>query len=110
MAKKQVSFQSVMKMKEDVFFQFVADNGHAEQIKPILRRKTEQKVYPKVLKPSKKIPEKMTYQADKTQKPKITVKPITFFEVKSAYCEEVLKLEKKQPEKKETFRERWINM
>ena len=124
---KKVSFQTVMAMKEDEFFDFVVANGHAEQLKKIGSRKTEQKVYPKVLKPrrpltaaerkdAKKVaayeanPNKLTYQADKTQKPTIKVKEITFFELKSAYCEEVLKLEKKQPEKKETFRDRMKNL
>lgn len=112
MAEKKLAtktFEEVMKMKEEPFFAYVAANSHSEAIKPILRRKTEQKSYPRVLKPSKKNPDKMTYQADKTKQPKITRRPITFFEVKAAYCFEILKMEKLPEKEKDTFRTRHMN-
>lgn len=108
--KAPITFKALMAMKEEPFFDFVLANGYAEQVKAIASRQTEQKVYPRILKPSKKNPEKLTYQADKTQKPSIKVKPITFLEVKSAFAEEVLGLEKKAPTKKETFRDRIKNL
>ena len=127
MAKKQISILSVMKMSENDFFDFVAANGHAEQVKQIAARKTEQKKYPKVLKERKPLskkdskdekkvaaynenPTKKTWQSDKSKTPKIIIKPITFYEVKAAYCEEVLKLAKKEDEKKETWRDRLANL
>ena len=106
--KAPITFKALMAMKEDAFLAFVQANGYTEQVKAIASRQTEQKVYPRILKPSKKNPEKLTYQADKTQKPTIKVKPITFFEVKSAFADEVLGLEKAPAAKKETFRDRLL--
>lgn len=103
------TFEEIMDMKENAFFDYVSKNGHSETIKPILRRKTPQKQFPRVLKPSKKNPNKMTYQADKTQEPVIVKRPITFFETKAAYCFEILKIEKKPQEPKNTFRTRHLN-
>lgn len=111
------TFNAIMAMNEDAFHDFVIANGHAEQIKKIAVRYTEQKVYPKVLKPmkfDKKHPErynpdKLTYQADRSKKPTVVVKPITFFEIKSCYCEEVLLLAKVEKEPKETIRNRMMN-
>ena len=115
--KKLPTFNAIMAMDEEAFHSFVDAHGHAENIKLIAVRYTEQKVYPKVLKPMKYDskhperynPDKLTYQADKTKTPTIVQKPITFFEIKSAYCEEVLGLQKVVKEKKETFRDRIKN-
>ena len=106
MAAAKMTFDKLMKMKEDEFIAYVAKAGKMAELDEIAGRTTKQKKYPKVLKESKKIPGKMTYQADKTATPKIVSKPITFFEVKTAFAKEVLKLEKKVKEDKLTFRDR----
>ena len=125
--KPAISFEALMNLLEDDFIDFCERNGYMAELNEIASRDTEQKVYPKVLKPMKKPTPaqvkknpacleaykkgmeegKMTWQADKTQKPRIVLKPITFFEVKAAFATEVLKLEKKAPvEVKDTFRGR----
>lgn len=106
----KITFEKLMNMKEDEFFSFVVKQGKAAEFEEILSRTTKQKKYPKVLKPSKKIEGKMTYQADKTQKPQIVSKPITFFEAKAAFAKEVLKLEKKTKQDKPTFRDRFATI
>lgn len=125
MAKKvSITYKQLMNMKEDEFFSFVEAGGYAAVVADIVLRKTPQKVYPKVLKPMKKptpaqvkknpklaeaySPDKLTLQADKTATPKVVMKPITFFEVKCAFAEEVLKLAKTEPKKKETFRDKLV--
>lgn len=102
----KMTFDKLMNMKEDEFITYVSKAGKMAELNEIAARTTKQKQYPKVLKPSRKVEGKMTYQADKTQKPKIVEKPITFFEVKTAFAKEVLKLEKKVKEDKPTFRDR----
>ena len=119
--KPAISFEALMNLKENEFIDFCEKNGYMAELDEIAGRSTEQKVYPKILKPMKKPSpaqlkknpkladtydaNKMTPQADKTQKPSIVLKPITFFEVKTAFAKEVLKLEPK-PTTKETFRDR----
>jgi hypothetical protein len=100
------TFEQVMKMDEEAFLALVTEVNAFDKYVKLCGKSTKQKKYPKVLKPSKKIPGKMTYQADKTQQPVIVTKPITFFEVKTAFAKEVLKLEPKGKIAKETFRDR----
>ena len=123
MAKKvNITYKQLMNMKEDDFLSFVEAGGYAAVVADICARKTAQKVYPKVLKPMKKPtpaqikknpklaeaynPNKLTPQADKTATPVVKMKPITFFEVKTAFAEEVLKLPKTEPKKTDTFRDK----
>lgn len=106
MAAAKMTFEKLMKMKEDEFISYVEKAGKMAELNEIAGRTTKQKKYPKVRKESKTIPGKFTYQADKTASPKIVSKPITFFEVKTAFAKEVLKLEKKVKQDKPTFRDR----
>lgn len=104
-AKQQMTFKAIMDMKEEAFFDFCEKRGIMAEVNEIAGRYTEQKVYPKMRRWNEE-KEKYTYVADKSKAPKIKSKPITFFEVKAAVCNEVLKIEKKKPAKKTTFRER----
>lgn len=109
MAKKvNMTYKQLMAMKQDDFFAFVDAGGYASVVAEIAARKTAQNVYPKVKKESKKHPGKMTYQADKTATPVVKMKPITFFEVKTAFADEVLKLPRTEKKQKETFRDKLI--
>ena len=113
-AKKTYTFEEIMDMKEAPFIALVKELGKMADLDEIAGRTTPQKVYPRVLKPmkyDKKHPEnydpnKMTYQADKTKKPTIKQKPITFFEVKTCFAKEVLGLTVKVKKSNPTFRDR----
>lgn len=100
------TFEQVMKMDEDAFLALVTEVNAFDKYVKLCGKSTKQKKYPKVLKPSKKIPGKMTYQADKTQQPVIVTKPITFFEVKTLFAKQVLGLKKKDAPNKDSFRKR----
>jgi len=110
------TFEQIMDMKEPAFVAMVAKEKKQAEYNEICGRTTTQKKYPKVQKPMKKTAKnvkdgtydanKLTWQADKTKKPTIVHKPITFFEVKTAFAKEVLKLEPKGKVAKETFRDR----
>jgi len=105
MATKKITYAEIMKMKEADFLAFVEAKGHKEQVKEIASLESEQKVYPRV-KVWNEEKGKYTYKADKTQTPKIVIRPITFFELKTTYAEKVLKLEKAAPKNKDNFRSR----
>lgn len=111
------TFEQIMDMKEDAFTKVVVSLKKQAEYNEICGRTTAQKKYPKVLAPMKSTkknredgsynPNKMTWQADKSKKPTIVHKPITFFEVKAAFASEVLGLKKKEDApKKPSFRER----
>lgn len=111
------SFEYVMGLKEKDFEALVIKEKKVAEWNEICGRTTTHKSYPKVLKPMKPTkknrdngtynPEKMTWQADKSKKPTIQHKEITFFEAKTAFAIEVLKIAKKPAAaKKETFRDR----
>ena len=116
MAAVKMNYEKLMDMKEDEFITFVQKAGKMAELNEIASRTTKQKKYPKVQKPMRKTAKnvqdgtydetKITWQADKSKKPQIVEKPITFFEVKTAFAKEVLKLEKKVKADKITFRDR----
>ncbi len=117
MAAAKITRKALMAMKEDKLIEFATKNGYMAELSAIADRTVEHKKYPKVQKPMKQTKKnredgtydasKMTWQADKTKKPIIEYKPITFFEVKAAFADEVLKLPKVPEKKKEpTFRDR----
>ena len=111
MAKKvNITYKQLMAMKEADFLAFVENGGYASVVADIATRKTPQKVYPRVKKESAKKPGKFTYQADKTATPVVKMKPITFFEVKTAFADEVLKLPRAEKKQKETFRDKLVAM
>ena len=60
-----------------------------DELEALLDATSTKKRYPRVLKPSKKIPGKMTWQADKTQPQYEQVSPVGFFEVKAKFIHEV---------------------
>lgn len=105
MATAKISFDALMAMKQDELIAYAKKIGKMAELAEISTRFTTHKKYPKVQKPMKQTkknvadgsfnPEKYTWQADKTKKPTIEKKPITFFEAKAAFATEVLKLEKK---------------
>lgn len=64
--------------------------GVIDDLEALLDETSPKKRYPRVLKPSKKDPEKLTWQADKTQKPEMVVSPVGFFEVKAKFIHDVL--------------------
>lgn len=106
MAKKPtITFKELMAMKRPDFEAFVIDNGYAAALAPILARKYQQKVYPrkKVLNEKENAKTEYVYVADYDKQPKIVMKPITFFEAKAAFADEVLHLPKVEKEKKPTF-------
>ena len=63
--------------------------GCIDELEALLDATSTKKRYPRVLKPSKKIPGKMTWQADKTQPKYEQVSPVGFFEVKAKFIHEV---------------------
>lgn len=63
--------------------------GCIDELAALLEETSEKKRYPRVKKPSKKNPEKLTYQADYTQEPVVEVSPLGFFEVKAKFIHDV---------------------
>ena len=98
----------VMSMKEKDF-QVEASNSpeKAAWLKEALTRTEVRETYPRV-KAWNAEKGKYTYVADKTAEPVETIARISFFSLKEAYCDEVLKLPKKENEVKETFRDRML--
>ena len=78
-----------------------------EWLKEACQRTEVRETYPRKPEWNEKL-QKYTYVADKSKKANITTAPISFMSLKKAYCEEVLKLEKKP--RKETFRDRMMNL
>ena len=88
--------------------EFIAIAGKdKEWLKEACQRTEVRKTYPR--KPEwNEEKQKYTFVADKSKKASITTSPISFMSLKRAYCEEVLKLEKKPG--KETFRDRLMKL
>ena len=63
--------------------------GCIDELAAILEETSEKKHYPRVKKVGKKNPNKMTMQADKTQKAIVKVTPLGFFEVKAKFIHEI---------------------
>lgn len=106
MAGSKYSYGDVMRMNEA---EFVAVAGKdKEWLKEACQRTEVRKTYPRKMEWNE---EKLRYRsvADKSKIPTVSIVPISFMSLKKAYCEEVLKLEKKV-QKKETFRDRMMNL
>ena len=119
---KNYTYEEIMKLEEVPFFAVVVEEFNAKEwLKEALTRKEKRETYPrkKVLdangNPIQKISKKngkpyFVMEADYSKKPSLKMSKISFFSVKKAFCEEVLHLEKKTPEVKETFRTRMDKM
>ena len=66
--------------------------GCIDELEALLEETSTKKRYPRVKKPGKKNPNKMTYQADTTQEPVIEVSPLGFFEVKARFIHDICAL------------------
>lgn len=103
----KLTYALVMAMKEDTFkVEATSNETKRKWLEEAVTRSEVRKVYPRIRVYDEE-KDKYIYVADKTQKPSIKTSPISFFSLKKAYCEEVLKIEKAST-KKETFRDRLI--
>ena len=103
MAKNTYTFAVVMAMKESDFTA-LAISKDKEWLEAAVTRKEARKVYPRVSVWNEE-KQKYTHVADRTKKPNIKMSPISFFSLKKAFCEEVLKIAPVE-NKKPTFRDR----
>lgn len=109
MAGSKYSYGDIMRMNEAEFLAVAGTTvANKAWLKEAAGRTEIRKSYPRK---SEWNEEKLKYVsvADKSKKPTIKTVPISFMSLKKAYCEEVLKLEKKV-QKKETFRDRLMNL
>lgn len=105
MAGSKYSYGDIIRMSEA---EFVAVAGKdKEWLKEACQRTEVRETYPRKPEWNEKL-QKYTYVADKSKKANISTAPISFMSLKRAYCEEVLKLEKKPG--KETFRDRLMKL
>ena len=105
MAGSKYSYGDVMRMNEA---EFIAVAGKdKEWLKEAAQRTEVRKTYPRKMEWNEEL-QKYTFVADKSKKANISTSPISFMSLKRAYCEEVLKLEKKPG--KETFRDRLMKL
>ena len=105
MAGSKYSYGDIIRMSEA---EFVAIAGKdKEWLKEACQRTEVRETYPRKPEWNEKL-QKYTYVADKSKKANISTAPISFMSLKRAYCEEVLKLEKKPG--KETFRDRLMKL
>lgn len=105
MAGSKYSYGDIIRMNEA---EFIAVAGKdKEWLKEACQRTEARKTYPRKQEWNEE-KQKYTYVADKSKKANITTAPISFMSLKRAYCEEVLKLEKKPG--KETFRDRLMKL
>ena len=105
MAGSKYSYGDIIRMSEA---EFVAIAGKdKEWLKEACQRTEVRETYPRKPEWNEKL-QKYTYVADKSKKANISTAPISFMSLKKAYCEEVLKLEKKPG--KETFRDRLMKL
>lgn len=105
MAGSKYSYGDITRMSEAEFLAVAGKDK--EWLKEACQRTEVRKTYPR--KPEwNEEKQKYTFVADKSKKANITTSPISFMSLKRAYCEEVLKLEKKP--RKETFRDRLMNL
>lgn len=106
MAGSKYSYGDVMRMNEAEFIAVAGANK--AWLKEAAQRTEVRKTYPRKQEWNEE-KQRYTSVADKSKKPTIKTAPISFMSLKKAYCEEVLKLEKKV-QKKETFRDRLMNL
>lgn len=105
MAGSKYSYGDITRMNEAEFLAVAGKDK--EWLKEACQRTEVRKTYPR--KPEwNEEKQKYTFVADKSKKANITTSPISFMSLKKAYCEEVLKLEKKP--RKETFRDRLMKL
>lgn len=109
MAGSKYSYGDVMRMNEAEFLAVAGTTvANKEWLKEAAQRTEVRKTYPRKQEWNEE-KQRYTSVADKSKKPTIKTAPISFMSLKKAYCEEVLKLEKKV-QKKETFRDRLMNL
>jgi len=97
------TYAMVMAMDESTFTT-LAISKNKEWLAEALNRTETRKQYPRIPVWSEE-KGKNIYVADKTKKPTVKVSPISFFTLKKAFCDEVLKLEPKSQEQ-DNFRSR----
>ena len=106
MAGSKYSYGDIMRMNEA---EFIAVAGKdKEWLKEAAQRTEVRKTYPRKHEWNEE-KQRYTSVADKSKIPAISIVPISFMSLKKAYCEEILKLEKKV-QKKETFRDRLMKL
>lgn len=105
MAGSKYSYGDIIRMSEAEFTAIAGKDK--EWLKEACQRTEVRETYPRKPEWNEKL-QKYTYVADKSKKANITTAPISFMSLKRAYCEEVLKLEKKPG--KETFRDRLMKL
>ena len=105
MAGSKYSYGDIMRMSEAEFIAIAGKDK--EWLKEACQRTEVRETYPRKPEWNEKL-QKYTYVADKSKKANISTAPISFMSLKRAYCEEVLKLEKKPG--KETFRDRLMKL
>ena len=105
MAGSKYSYGDIMRMSEAEFIAIAGKDK--EWLKEACQRTEARETYPRKPEWNEKL-QKYTFVADKSKKANITTSPISFMSLKRAYCEEVLKLEKKPG--KETFRDRLMKL
>lgn len=103
MAKNTYTYAVIMAMKESDFTT-LATSKDKDWLDAATERVEPRKVYPRMAVWSEE-KSKMVYLADKSKKPTIKMSPISFFSLKKAFCEEVLKIAPVE-NKKQTFRDR----
>lgn len=104
MATNKYTYAMVMAMDE-TSFTTLATSKNKEWLEEAVNRTEARKQYPRVSVWSDE-KQKYVHIADKTKKPTVKMVAISFFTLKKAFCEEVLKIEKIGAKKKPTFRER----
>ena len=86
------------KMDINDIINWCKENGEVEWLKATAAKKVEYKVYPKVKDANGKM------VSDKTAKPKIEKRPISFIQIKIAFCEKFMpEIMPKKKEKKQTM-------
>lgn len=104
MATNKYTYAMVMALDESSFTT-LATSKNKEWLEEAVTRTETRKSYPRVSVWNEE-KQKYTHVADKSKKPTVKVCAISFFSLKKAFCEEVLKIEKATAKKKPTFRER----
>lgn len=104
MATNKYTYAVVLAMDETAFTA-LATSKNKEWLDEAVTRTEPRKTYPRIAVWSDE-KQKNVYIADKTRKPIVKMAAISFFSLKKAFCEEVLKIEKVSDKKKPTFRDR----
>lgn len=104
MATNKYTYAMVLAMDE-TSFTTLATAKNKEWLEEAVTRKEARKQYPRIPVWNEE-KQKYTHVADKSKKPTVKMVDISFFSLKKAFCEEVLKIEKASSKKKPTFRER----